>query len=85
MAREFAALSNGAEMQGNTAAPRWARSNRVRPELSAVRLRDFSIGAAGQPTLVCAPFALHGATIVDFAPGHSLVRTLRRSASAGYS
>jgi hypothetical protein len=29
------------------------------------------------PPLICAPFALHGASITDFAPRHSLVRALQ--------
>jgi poly(3-hydroxyalkanoate) synthetase len=42
-----------------------------------MRLRDFSLGDTGVPTLICAPFALHGATVADFAHGHSLVEALR--------
>lgn len=55
----------------------WTTPNRTVLELTTVRLRDFSTGSDGVPTLICAPFALHGATIADFAPGHSLVETLR--------
>ena len=55
----------------------WTTPNRVALDLATVRLRDFSQGAEGVPTLLCAPFALHGATIADFAPGHSLVEALR--------
>src|SRR5690348_1366580 len=55
----------------------WATPNRIALELATVRLRDFSTGPSGVPTLICAPFALHGATVADFAPGHSLVQTLR--------
>jgi poly(3-hydroxyalkanoate) synthetase len=44
-----------------------------------MRLRDFSTTAHGVPTLVCAPYALHSATIADFAPDHSLVEMLRQS------
>ena len=29
------------------------------------------------PTPICAPFALHGATITDFAPYHSLIAALQ--------
>ncbi|MBS0518485.1 MAG: alpha/beta fold hydrolase [Proteobacteria bacterium] len=54
----------------------WATTNHVRLDLQTMRLRDFSVASTGQPTLVCAPFALHGATVADFAPGHSLVETL---------
>jgi pimeloyl-ACP methyl ester carboxylesterase len=41
-----------------------------------MRLRDFSTGAAGIPTLICAPFALHGANIANFAHRHNLVEVL---------
>ncbi len=56
--------------------PAWTTANRVRLDLPTMELRDFSTAARGAPTLVCAPFALHGATLADFAPGHSLVQTL---------
>ena len=42
-------------------------------------MRDFSTEANGPSALLCAPFALHGAAIFDFAPGHSLVAALRRA------
>lgn len=42
-------------------------------------LRNFSTGTDGLPILVCAPFTLHGATIADLAPGHSLVEALQRN------
>ncbi|MBS0221214.1 MAG: alpha/beta hydrolase [Proteobacteria bacterium] len=58
----------------------WTSPNRVRLELSTMDLRDFSsadaAGAKDVPVLVCAPFALHCATIADLAPGHSLVEIL---------
>jgi len=41
-----------------------------------MRLRNFSVSPDGPATLICAPYALHGATIADFAPGHSVVETL---------
>jgi len=44
-----------------------------------VRLRDFTTEAKGSPALLCTPLALHSAAIADFAPGHSLVATLRRA------
>ena len=56
----------------------WSATNRVRLEMSTMELRDFSHAAQGVPTLVCAPLALHGATIADLAPGHSLVDALVR-------
>ena len=57
----------------------WATPNDIRLELGTMRLRDFSTTTRGVPTLVCAPYALHCATIADFAPGHSLVETLCQS------
>jgi poly(3-hydroxyalkanoate) synthetase len=56
---------------------KWATANRVALELPCMRLREFCADGRAVPTLVCAPFALHRATIADFAPGHSLVRALR--------
>lgn len=55
----------------------WTTAHDVGLELGSVRLRDFSVGADGPATLICAPYALHGATIADFAPRHSLVEALR--------
>jgi poly(3-hydroxyalkanoate) synthetase len=59
--------------------PRWSTPHRIALELPTLWLRDFSTGADGAPTLVCAPFALHGSSVADFAPGHSLIGTLRRA------
>ena len=59
--------------------PGWATDNAIVLELPSMRLRDFARGVHGQPVLVCAPFALHGATIADFAAGHSVVEALRRA------
>lgn len=56
--------------------PVWTTANRVRLALATMELRDFSTAEDGVATLVVAPFALHGATIADFASGHSLVETL---------
>jgi len=56
----------------------WTTPNQVALELPSMRLRDFSVGTEGSATLVCAPYALHAATVADFAPGHSLVETLGR-------
>jgi poly(3-hydroxybutyrate) depolymerase len=78
VASEFAHLAAAAEeAEPPTAPPRWASSNEIAIELPTMRLRDFSGGASGTTTLVCSPFALHGASIADFAPGHSLVTALR--------
>jgi poly(3-hydroxyalkanoate) synthetase len=59
--------------------PCWTTPHVIALELGMARLRDFSTGGDGVPTLICAPFALHGATVADLAPGHSLVETLRAS------
>lgn len=56
--------------------PRWATQHRVALDLQTLHLRDFSLRPDGVPTLICAPFALHGATVADFANGHSLVQAL---------
>jgi poly(3-hydroxyalkanoate) synthetase len=59
------------------ARPVWTTPHRVPLELGTMALRDFSCGDGGAPTLICAPFALHTATIADFAPGRSVVQSLR--------
>jgi poly(3-hydroxyalkanoate) synthetase len=56
---------------------RWATPNKVVLALPTMQLRSFSTGATKIPTLICAPFALHGSNIADFARGHSLVEVLR--------
>ncbi len=76
-ARELVNLAIEPRPQTGASEPRWATQNRVALELLTVRLRDFSTAAEGTPTLVCAPFALHGSTITDFAPRHSLVEALQ--------
>lgn len=55
----------------------WATPNSVALELPCMRLRDFSTHTQGQPTLICAPYALHGAAVADFATGHSVVEALQ--------
>jgi poly(3-hydroxyalkanoate) synthetase len=57
----------------------WTSANTIALELGSMRLRNFSSRADGPATLICAPYALHGATIADFAPGHSVVETLGQS------
>ena len=56
----------------------WSAPNHVVLELSTMELRDFSGDRKGVSTLVCAPFSLHGASIADLAPGHSVVEALAR-------
>jgi poly(3-hydroxybutyrate) depolymerase len=57
--------------------PRWTTPNRIALELPSMRLREFSAEGDNIATLVCAPLALHDATLTDFAPDHSLVAALR--------
>ena len=76
-ARELANLAIGPETQTGAREPRWTTRNQVAMELLSVRLRAFSTACDGVPTLICAPFALHGSTITDFAPRHSLVAALQ--------
>ena len=54
--------------------------NSIRLELPSMRVREFFRAPTSNPaTLIIAPFALHGATIADFAPGHSIVETLQEA------
>jgi poly(3-hydroxybutyrate) depolymerase len=78
IAKQFISLT-GAEDGPATREPDWATPNTIALELKTVRLHDFSTVQAGVPTLLCAPYALHGAAIVDMAPGHSLVAALRKA------
>jgi poly(3-hydroxyalkanoate) synthetase len=65
--------------------PEWTTPNAIVLELPTLSLRDFSTPvrpgdarpADAPPTLICAPYALHGSTVADFAPGHSLVEVLK--------
>lgn len=59
--------------------PPWTTPHAIALELATARLRDFSTRPDGVATLVCTPYALHGAVIADFAPGYSLVETLREA------
>jgi poly(3-hydroxyalkanoate) synthetase len=61
---------------GHAIEPSWTTPNRIALDLRSVRLRDFVTAPEGPATLVCAPFALHGASIADFAPRHSVVAAL---------
>ena len=69
-------LSQVAGTESVVPEPLWATPHRIVAETAIFRLRDFSIGRATPPVIVVAPFALHGAAIADFAPGHSLVERL---------
>ena len=79
MARRFVGLAMGADDGPMAPEPKWATPNTIALELKAVRLRDFSAAKDGVPTLLCAPFALHGSAVADLAPGHSLVAALRNA------
>jgi poly(3-hydroxyalkanoate) synthetase len=77
LARDMAGVAEPEQGAGSaTARIGWTTQNRVILTLPSMRLRDFSADTRGIPALVCAPFALHGATIADFARGHSLVAAL---------
>jgi len=59
----------------------WTTEYRVLRELPTSRLLDFSVGCEnpdGAAVLIVAPYALHGGSVADFAPGHSVVETLLR-------
>ena len=75
-AKQWTELTFGGDEE-SAALPAWATPHSVALELATVRLRDFSSAPEGRAVLLCAPFALHGATVADFAPGHSLVQSLR--------
>jgi hypothetical protein len=66
-AREFAKLAIEPQPQTSAREPQWTTQNCVTLELPTVRLRDLSTTGKGIATLLCAPFALHGSTITDFA------------------
>ena len=55
--------------------PSWTTRRAVLLDLPILRLHQFGSGN-GPPTLIVAPYALHGAVITDLAPGHSLVERL---------
>lgn len=77
LAGQFARLSIGFDADPPAREPEWTTPNTVALDLKTVRLRDFSLDARERPALVCAPYALHGSTTVDLAPGHSVIETLR--------
>jgi len=79
VAKRLVSLALGADHGPEAREPAWATPNTVVLELKCVRLRDFSTAEEDAATLLCAPFALHRATIADLAPGHSLVAALREA------
>jgi poly(3-hydroxyalkanoate) synthetase len=80
VAKEFASLAIGPEPQSNGPEPQWTTPNEIAMELGSLRLRDFSTSSQGIANLICAPYALHAATITDFAIDHSLVAALQGAA-----
>jgi poly(3-hydroxyalkanoate) synthetase len=76
MAAQLLSLAGDADDRASQE-PEGVTPSRIALELNTVRLRDFSTRQVGVPTLLCVPFALHGAAIADLAVGHSLVATLR--------
>jgi poly(3-hydroxyalkanoate) synthetase len=76
LAQDMAGLLDPGESGGRDVRLRWTTRNLIALELPTMRLRDFSIIANQAPTLICAPFALHGANIADFSHSHSLVEIL---------
>ena len=76
-ARELAHLAAGQPASSAVREPRWTTPNRVALELPSLRLREFAADGDDVATLVCAPLALHDATLTDFAPDHSLVAALQ--------
>ena len=69
-------LELGADGSRTAQEPEGATPSRIALELHTVRLREFTMAKSGVPALLCAPFALHGATVADLATGHSLVAAL---------
>jgi poly(3-hydroxybutyrate) depolymerase len=77
MAGQLLALSKGAEGDRSLREPDGVTPGDVVLELNTVRLRDFTTGKSGVPSLLCTPLALHGAALADLATGHSLIASLK--------
>ena len=73
---QFVRYVSGAEFETETRPGLWTTPHQLRLELGTMELRDFSIARTGVPALICAPFALHCATVADFASRHSVVEAL---------
>ena len=72
----FAAAAAAAGMMARPP-PDWSSPNRVALDLATMELRDFSgVGADAVPVLIAAPHAGNSPTLVDLAPGQSLVQVL---------
>jgi poly(3-hydroxyalkanoate) synthetase len=72
-------LAGAIDSQAVLTEPAWTTPGRIALTLPTMRLRDVSKASGGQPALICAPYALHGATIADFAAGHSVVAALQQA------
>lgn len=58
----------------------WASPNAIKLDLKTMLLRDFSEQSAQKiPVIIDAPYAGSSATIVDFSPEQSLVRTIKEN------
>jgi poly(3-hydroxyalkanoate) synthetase len=77
LTKELAHLPAGHFPNATCRQPRWTTPNQIALELPSMRLRKFSADGDDIATLVCAPLALHDATLTDFAPDHSLVAALQ--------
>ena len=77
MATQLLLLSGDADDGRAVPEPEGVTPGEIALELTTVRLRDFATAKCGVPTLLCTPFALHGAAVADLAAGHSLVAVLQ--------
>lgn len=68
--------TSASQVEPDLPEPSFATPHRVSLELTTLRLREFLRHEHQTPTVVVAPLALHGATVADFAPHHSLVERL---------
>jgi poly(3-hydroxybutyrate) depolymerase len=76
MAANILGISN-ADSAGAAQEPEGFTPSKIALDLHAARLRDFTTAESGMATLLCTPYALHGAVVADLAAGHSLVAALR--------
>ncbi|MFL6792951.1 MAG: alpha/beta fold hydrolase [Bradyrhizobium sp.] len=77
MAEQLLALASETDDGSASEEPQGVTPGEIALQLNTVQLRDFTTGKNGVPTLLCTPFALHGAALADLAAGHSLVGALR--------
>jgi ABC transporter substrate binding protein len=76
LTKELAHLPAGHPSNSTFREPRWTTPNQIALELPSMRLRKF-LGGDDIATLICAPLALHDATLTDFAPDHSFAAVWR--------